>query len=126
MSWRLDEVSPFEKTRILDPAPDPRVVASTLARACGIHPGLADVSVSQSWASYIDCTPDAVPVISPVAALPGFFLAAGFSGHGFGLGPAAGHLAADLISGAPPIVDPRPFRHSRLVDGSKAGEIGDF
>ena len=41
-------------------------------------------------------------------ALPGFFLATGFSGHGFGIGPAAGKLAADLVTGANPVVDPAP------------------
>jgi glycine/D-amino acid oxidase-like deaminating enzyme len=57
-------------------------------------------------------------VISPVDALPGFFLATGFSGHGFGIGPAAGKLAAELTAGDAPCVDPKPFRYSRLVDGS--------
>jgi glycine/D-amino acid oxidase-like deaminating enzyme len=125
-SWGMDEVSPFERIRVLDPEPNARAVALTLARARALFPALQSVEVAESWGAYIDSTPDAVPVISPVAALPGFFLAAGFSGHGFGIGPAAGHLAADLISGAEPIVDPRPFRHARLVDGSKPGEIGEF
>jgi glycine/D-amino acid oxidase-like deaminating enzyme len=62
-------------------------------------------------------TPDAVPVISPVPALPGFFLASGFSGHGFGLGPAAGRLGADLVVGDRPIVDPTPFRFERFLRG---------
>lgn len=125
-SWRLDEETPFEAIRVLDPAPSRRVVAETLRRARALYPVLNDVGVADSWGGYIDSTPDAVPVISPVAGLGGFVLAAGFSGHGFGLGPAAGHLAADLACGATPIVDPRPFRHARLVDGSKAGEIGEF
>jgi len=35
------------------------------------------------------------------------------------LGPALGHLAADLLVNDTPCVDPTPFRLSRLVDGSK-------
>ena len=54
------------------------------------------------------------PVIGPAAAIPGLMLATGFSGHGFGTGPAAGQLAADLLSGAPPIVDPAPYRLDRF------------
>lgn len=123
--WRLDGISPFERIRVLDPAPSRKAVALMLARAQALFPVLKNVGVRESWGSYIDSTPDAVPVISPVAGLKGFVLAAGFSGHGFGLGPAAGHLAADLAVGDAPIVDPRPFRHSRLIDGSK-GEIGEF
>ena len=64
-------------------------------------------------------TPDAVPVISPVDSVPGFFIATGFSGHGFGIGPGAGRLVADLVSGDAPVADPSPFRLSRFLDGSK-------
>jgi glycine/D-amino acid oxidase-like deaminating enzyme len=51
--------------------------------------------------------------------VPGFFIATGFSGHGFGIGPGAGRLVADLVSGHTPIADPAPFRLSRFSDGSK-------
>ena len=67
----------------------------------------------------IDVTPDAVPVISPVENVPGFFIATGFSGHGFGIGPGAGRLVADLVSGDTPVAHPSPFRLSRFSDGSK-------
>ena len=123
--WSLDQVSPFEKLRILSPAPSRRAITKMLRRAHALFPALEKVGVRESWGSYIDSTPDAVPVISKVAGLDGFILAAGFSGHGFGIGPAAGHLAADLSIEGKPIVDPRPFRHARLIDGSR-GEIGDF
>ena len=45
-------------------------------------------------------------------------IATGFSGHGFGIGPAAGELAADLVMSETPLVDPEPFRFSRFSDGS--------
>ena len=64
-------------------------------------------------------TPDEIPVISPLDDVPGLFLASGFSGHGFGLGPGAGRLAADLVTGNDPIVDPTSFRFSRFSDGSR-------
>jgi glycine/D-amino acid oxidase-like deaminating enzyme len=71
-------------------------------------------------------TPDAVPVISPVERVPGFFIATGFSGHGFGIGPAAGKLTADLVTGATPLVDPSAFRLGRFSDGSKIEIISGF
>ena len=49
----------------------------------------------------------------------GFISPPAFSGHGFGIGPGAGRLAADLVSGAPPVVDPYPFRYSRMIDGTR-------
>jgi glycine/D-amino acid oxidase-like deaminating enzyme len=68
----------------------------------------------QSWGGLIDVTPDAVPVISPVLLFPGLFLATGFSGHGFGIGPGAGKLMAELVMGTTPCVDPAPFRFERF------------
>ena len=58
----------------------------------------------------------AIGMVLAVVAIPlrGLFLSTGYSGHGFGLGPAAGRLTADLVTGDPPIVDPRPFRLSRF------------
>jgi glycine/D-amino acid oxidase-like deaminating enzyme len=63
--------------------------------------------------------PDVVPVISAVDEVPGLVIATGFSGHGFGIGPGAGRLVADIVTGSNPIVDPAPFRFSRFTDGSK-------
>jgi len=59
-----------------------------------------------------------VPYIGSVGTLPGLTIATGFSGHGFGIGPAAGRLAAQLAIGETPSVDPTPFRTSRFGDGS--------
>ena len=116
--WALDRESPFETTRVLDPDPAPAITGSALKAAQDAFPVFKRARVAQQWAGLIDVTPDAVPVISPVAALPGLVIATGFSGHGFGIGPAAGRLAADMATGAPPIVDPAPFRFSRFTDGS--------
>jgi glycine/D-amino acid oxidase-like deaminating enzyme len=117
--WRLDEVSPFERTRILDPQPSRRGLDAGLHHLKAIFPAFAGATVRQRWAGLIDVTPDAIPVISGVDALPGFYIATGFSGHGFGIGPGAGRLMADLVTGRPPIVDPAAFRFSRFTDGSR-------
>jgi glycine/D-amino acid oxidase-like deaminating enzyme len=117
--WPLDAISPFERMRVLDPAPDQAVLDLALANLKAAYPVLRDVKVAERWAGMIDITPDAIPVISPVEALPGFYLATGFSGHGFGIAPAAARLAADLITGDTPLVDPAPFRYSRMIDGTR-------
>ena len=116
--WQLDEATPFEAVRTLDPEADPYVVERARAAIAEAFPAFRDVAVAQSWGGMIDVMPDAIPVISPVESLPGFFIATGFSGHGFGIGPAAGRLAADLATGAAPLVDPAAFRLSRFTDGS--------
>lgn len=122
--WKLDGVSPFERVRTLDPAGDPKLVKLGLDRLATNYPSLAGLQVAASWGGLIDSTPDGIPVISAVDPLPGLYMSTGFSGHGFGIGPAAGQLAADLITGNPPIVDPDPFRYSRMIDGTDLGEPG--
>lgn len=124
-SWRLDAPTPFERIRVLDPAADQRVIGMALARARAQFPDLAKVGIADAWGAYIDSTPDAVPFISAVDGRSGLFVAAGCSGHGFGVGPGIGRLAADLIAGDEPCVDPSPFRLSRFRDRSKI-KVGDF
>jgi len=116
--WPLDRPSPFEAARVLDPAPNLRLNGEALDAMIKLYPQFRDVHIVQQWAGYIDVTPDVVPYISPVGTLPGLTVATGFSGHGFGIGPAAGRLAAELAIGAVPSVDPTAFRASRFSDGS--------
>jgi glycine/D-amino acid oxidase-like deaminating enzyme len=112
--WALDQASPFEATRVLDPAPNPAIVEESRRNLIRAFPAFASARIAESWGGLIDSTPDAVPVIGPVSAVPGFFLMSGFSGHGFGIGPGAGRLMADLVTGATPVVDPTPFRFERF------------
>ncbi|MVA55254.1 NAD(P)/FAD-dependent oxidoreductase [Agrobacterium vitis] len=123
--WALDKVTPMERNRILDPIPDRKLIAETYRRAGELLPALAGAKISASWAGYIDSTPDGVPAIGEVPSLPGFILAAGFSGHGFGIGPGAGHLIADIITGSEPIVDPADYLPERLAH-SAWGKVAGF
>jgi glycine/D-amino acid oxidase-like deaminating enzyme len=118
--WRLDEASPFEAVRTLDPAADPIVLERARASVAESFPAFRGVKIAETWGGMIDVMPDAIPVISAVDRVPGFFIATGFSGHGFGIGPGAGRLVADMVAGGPTIVDPTPFRLSRFTDGSNS------
>ncbi len=113
--WKLDETSPFEKMRVLDPVPAVNIVGGAQTALAQAFPAFAGMEVVERWAGLIDVTPDAVPVIAPIDTLPGFHIATGFSGHGFGIGPGAGRLMADLVTGNTPVVDPSPFRFERFL-----------
>ena len=117
--WSLEEETPFEQTRVLAPKPSASLLEEARQSLSRAFPAFSGMKIAESWGGMIDVTPDAVPVISGVDMLPGFYLATGFSGHGFGIGPGAGRLMADLVAGAPPIVDPAPFRFRRFTDGSQ-------
>jgi glycine/D-amino acid oxidase-like deaminating enzyme len=122
--WRLDQPTPMERTRVLDPEPDAAMIRRTLSRARALLPALETLPVTAQWAGYIDSTPDGVPAIGETT-VPGLILAAGFSGHGFGIGPGAGHMIADMVTGARPILDPAPYHPSRL-DRAAWGKVSDF
>ena len=100
---------------MLDPVPRQAPLWEAREVLSRMFPAFARMQVAESWGGMIDVTPDAVPVIDQVAALPGFLLATGFSGHGFGIGPGAGRLIADMVAGDAPVVDPAPFRFSRFA-----------
>lgn len=122
-TWWSNKGSRFSDIRVLDPEPSPKFVSAILKNVRESFPALADIEVDEAWGSYVDSTPDAVPVISPVQEVSGFYLAAGCSGHGFGVGPGIGFLAAELIANDKPSVDPHPYRLSRLLDGTQI-EVG--
>jgi len=111
--------SVFAKNRILDPEPWSEQLKRSYAALQATFPVFRGVPVVQEWAGIIDATPDAIPVISTVASHPGLVIATGFSGHGFGIGPGAGRLVADLVTGTRPVVDPSPFRYERFIDGTR-------
>jgi glycine/D-amino acid oxidase-like deaminating enzyme len=121
--WLLDQPGPFEMTRILNPNPVRQELHSAKQNLISAYPSFGELQIAEEWAGMIDVTPDAIPIISAVPDLSGLFLATGFSGHGFGLGPAAGELAVDLVANSAPIVDPQPFVLSRFSDGSRVRPV---
>ncbi len=112
--WGGRSVSPFERVRTMDPPVNQGLNDEAMRNLIAAWPVFAKARVAQAWGGMIDVTPDSMPVIGPVARLPNLILASGFSGHGFGTGPAAGELVADIITGKRPIIDPTPYRLDRF------------
>ncbi len=117
-TWPLDKPSPFEATRVLNPKPSKRVLRGIRRNLDTIFPALAATPIVESWAGMIESSPDVVPIIDAIDSLPGFHLATGFSGHGFGIGPGAGKVVAALLTDEDPGIDLAPLRLSRFFDGS--------
>lgn len=117
--WSADAVSPFEKMRILNPAPNRTKVEEARQRFEALFPELGRVSVASAWAGMIDTTPDVVPVVDRAEALPGLSICTGMCGHGFGIGPGFGRIMADMVTGGEIGHDLSRFRLGRFADGSK-------
>jgi sarcosine oxidase subunit beta len=86
-------------------------------------PRLTYVSFSILVTGYYDVTPDNQPVLGVVDGLPGLYLAAGFSGHGFMLAPAVGRRIADAVLGGPADEALEEFSYARFARGSLQREL---
>ncbi|PWW00300.1 glycine/D-amino acid oxidase-like deaminating enzyme [Hoeflea marina] len=101
--------------------PRMRLVMETIARISEVLPNFAEMEIEGFWGGILDLTPDALPVIDHVPGIDNLVVAAGFSGHGFGIGPVTGPLAADLALGRAPRLALDAFRFGRF-DGMETAE----
>lgn len=65
-------------------------------------PPVGDLRVIRQWGGLYNMSPDSQPIIGGTDAVKGFFMACGFSGHGFMLAPMTGLLLSELITGKTP------------------------
>jgi len=77
-------------------------------------PALARVKVVRCWAGLYDVTPDACHIVDWAPGVEGLLIAAGFSGHGFALGPITGRLLKELLVDGRPSLALEPFALSRF------------
>jgi sarcosine oxidase subunit beta len=76
---------------------DPDWELAHMEAAVARLPLLAKAGRLSHWAGLYEMTPDAHPILSGVPHLAGFYIVAGFSGHGFMHGPGAGLLMSEII-----------------------------
>ncbi len=109
--------TPGDERLDLDPALADRMLAGAHHRLPAFREELA-----RGWAGLYEVTPDGHPILGMAEALPGFYLACGFSGHGLMHSPAAGLLLAALIGGEEPAVDISPLALGRFAQGRLLGD----
>ncbi len=78
-------------------------------------PELWKAKIARVWGGLIDVTPDALAVIERTPEVEGLVIAAGFSGHGFCLGPITGQLVCELITERTPPLPLDAFRRGRFA-----------
>ncbi|RDU96196.1 NAD(P)/FAD-dependent oxidoreductase [Trinickia dinghuensis] len=76
--------------------------------------GLGQRLDAEPWLGLRPCTPDMRPVIGPAPRHRGLWFAFGHAHHGLTLGPVTGRLLAEMMTGATPFTDPRPYRANRF------------
>ncbi|MCP4432162.1 MAG: FAD-binding oxidoreductase [Gammaproteobacteria bacterium] len=105
--------------RVLNPEPSNEAMKRLRRILNERLPILQSVPIVETWSGMIDAMPDAVPVMDEIQQAGGLFVATGFSGHGFGIGPACGKIMSNLIQGQAAGFDIERFRFSRFTDGSE-------
>lgn len=110
--------------RLDDPdAPDTTAVGvaaieNAADKAIRRFPALADGDlVPAGYTGRYEVTPDFQPLMGQPEGLPGYFYAAGFSGHGFKLTPVVGRLMAEWVVAGRPSIDLSEFAVDRFAQG---------
>jgi sarcosine oxidase, subunit beta len=85
-------------------------------------PAVLDYGISTGWAGLYEVTPDNNQIIDRHHDLEGLFIATGFSGHGFLMGPATGEIIRDLYHGTTPRYTISDFRLNRFAGVLGSGE----
>ena len=116
--WALDQISPFEKNRILAPEIRNRVLDEVKQNLNRDFPSFNVIEEAERWAGVMVTTLDNMPVISGADKIPGLYLGTGMY-YGLAMAPAVGEALADLVTNRTPKFDLSPYRHSRFIDGSK-------
>jgi len=106
--WRLDEVSPFEKNRLMTAAPDIPELDASLEKLKVEFPAFKDAKLIDQWSGAMAIAPDENPIISQVNEYPGLVINTA-TGWGMTESPVSSELTADLLLGKAPVLDPKPF-----------------
>lgn len=115
-------IDPAEADAVVDPDrfnenTDMDFVLDVGERLIERFPAMEESETAKGYASLYGITPDWHPIIDELIPGSGFYISAGFSGHGFKLAPATGVMTADLVTGvSDPEFDPSMFRLKRYAE----------
>ena len=119
-----EKAQPFTHDIARDVQADGSKVKHSLAIFSKLFPAHEGIRVSEAWAGEVDHTPDRKCVIGEHPTVPNLVFASGFSGHGFGMGPIAGRLVAELIHEAKPSIEIDSIGPARFDRKSQSEDSG--
>lgn len=83
-----------------------------------ILPPISKLRVIRQWAGLYNMTPDKQPIYDKAENVEGFYMAVGFSGHGFMFGPITGVVMSEMILGEKPTIDVSMLNLNRFKTGN--------
>lgn len=96
-----------------DASPTPVQLDHAMAPARELF-DLGEAIDPKPWLGARPVFPDMLPVMGEAPGLPGMWLNFGHGHQGFTLGPVAGRLVAEMMTGDTPSFDPTPYRAGRF------------
>lgn len=79
-------------------------ILGSLSDASAIYPDVANAEVERIWVGIEGLAADEVPILGAIPGFDNLTVAAGFSGHGFALGPIIGQVISELVLDGEPSV----------------------
>jgi sarcosine oxidase subunit beta len=83
-------------------------------RLIDLFPKLKNIKVRRTWRGLYPMTPDGVPIVDKIRDKNGFYVAVGFCGQGFMLGPGIALNLVSLITKGKPILSEEIFKRFSL------------
>lgn len=77
--------------------------------AVELYPVLKRTPIEEHWAGLRPGSPSGIPYIGPYPGIEGLYMNAGHYRNGVATAPASARLAADLMLGREPIINPAPY-----------------
>ncbi|MGB9697982.1 MAG: NAD(P)/FAD-dependent oxidoreductase [Thermodesulfobacteriota bacterium] len=96
---------------------DYEAMAITAENSIRRVPVMEKAQIVRGWAGLYEISPDHHAILGEAPSLPGFFLANGFSGHGFQHSPAVGKVMAELLLQERPSIDVSTLSLERFAKG---------
>jgi glycine/D-amino acid oxidase-like deaminating enzyme len=98
-------------------------MAKSAKTTVDLYPALAGTPVVRAWVGIEAFCKDEMQIVGPLPEVKGLVLAAGFSGHGFGIGPGIGALIAQYLTTGTMSAMLKPFAFERFIkDVGKDGK----
>ena len=96
------------------PPSDEEASAWLSRRLSAAFPRLANLPIARTWAELRTFSEDEIFVVGRDTQLSNFLWVAGLGGHGMTTSAAVGELAAALLLGQAPPVEPEPYDPARF------------
>lgn len=96
---------------------DYEAMAITAENSMRRVPVMEKAQIVRGWSGLYEISPDHHAILGEVPSLPNFFLAIGFSGHGFQHSPAVGKVMAQLLLREKPSLDISSLSLERFAKG---------